>query len=207
MPKAKRKHRAQSHDFNLFEDLNQIRADMRELMEHKDQQKRFICPHRLKDELWVNHRVDQIEAFQGYDQKGRTEIRQRFLKVLSILIFIEWNDLTRFEPVFVKENLNDGSLPFTRDQIRDMETGVDYFLDAQYIFIPQVIIQKTAGWIQSVPADFRLPFLDTENLIAMGGFGEVTRREIAPHCREDWSNNLPSRNDCVSVPHIAVSIY
>ncbi|KAL9044576.1 MAG: hypothetical protein Q9214_002297 [Letrouitia sp. 1 TL-2023] len=196
---AKDKARRHKAINSQYEDEAKIRKGLKDCMYlSNDYQKRFICLPKLKD-FWNDHHLEDIAAFENYDRAVFPQIRKRFLRVLSIVIFIEWSDLRLFEAVFVKENLDDDSLFFDEHQLqsRGMVTGIDNFLTQQYIFKPEIIESKQQSYIQVIPARNRLPFLDTPEYIGRGGFGAVSKREIAPNCFEVHSDNTSSSNSHV----------
>ncbi|KAL9607552.1 MAG: hypothetical protein Q9167_007545 [Letrouitia subvulpina] len=178
-----------------YEDEAKMRKGLKDRMDlSNDYQRRFICAPKLLD-FWNEYHVENIAAFENYDRAVFPQIRKKFLRVLSIVIFIEWSDLKLFEAVFVKENLDDDSLFFDEHQLRGMVTGIDNFLVQQYIFRPEIIKSKQQSYIQVIPARNRLPFLDTPEVIGNGGFGAVSKRRIAPNCFEEiHSDNTQSSN-------------
>lgn len=182
-----------------YEDEAKMRKGLKDRMYlGNDYQKRFICWPQLLD-FWNEHHLEDIAAFENYDRAVFPQIRKKFLRVLSIVIFIEWNDLRLFEAVFVKENLNDDSLFFDEHHLRGMVTGIDNFLTQQYIFKPEIIKSKQQSYIQVIPARNRLPFVETPEFIGGGGFGAVSKRIIAPNCFETHSDNTSSSNSGVNL--------
>lgn len=198
-PKGKRR---QTHKSDRYEDEGEMRKSLREIMYNtsgQQQHLRFICTQRLLYEFWNKHRVEKIAAFQNYDKEVFNKIRNGFLRVLSIVIFIEWNDLFRFEPVFVKEGLDDNSLFFDEGQLEDMESGIDNFIAQQYLFKPEIIKHTQYSYIQHIDAVRRLPFIGEPELLGKGGYGCVSKKQIAPHCLEIISEeNVTNRNSDVS---------
>lgn len=195
MAKGKRR---QTADNDQFEDEGAMRKELREMMYHKGAQQqhlRFVCNHKLLDEFWNKHRVEKITAFRKYEIDVIRIIRERFLRVLSIAIFTEWTDLIRFDPVFVKEDLDDSSLFFDERQLNGMVTGVDNFVAQQYMFKPEIIIQTQQAHIQAVPAISRLPFIDEPAILGKGGYGSVSRRQIAPYCLNSNSEEYGSTSN------------
>lgn len=186
--------------------MRNMREGLRSLMYHpNDHQKRFICPHTLKNDFWTKHDVKDIKAFRNYDNDVFPEIKRRFLLVLSVLIFIEWNDLIRFNVVFVQApegDLDDENLVFNKAKLErsEMESGIDNFLEAQYIFKPEIIKRRPDGWIQPVEPQMRLPFLDTPEPIAEGGFATVSKRLIAPYCLRHESSNKVNEGVSIANP-------
>lgn len=198
MGKGKRR---QIADKDQFENEILMRKQLREMMYHSGQQHlRFICTQKLINEFWNEHSVEKIVAFQKYDQDVFTKIKNRFLRVLSIAIFTEWNDLIRFSPVFVQEGLDDNSLFFDESRLSLMETGIDNFVAQQYLFKPETIKQTRQSLIQECPDMGRLPFINEPELLGRGGFGSVSKMQIAPYCLDRISEDgVRSSNQGVSV--------
>lgn len=199
MPKAKRR-KATVADH--FEDEVIMRGKLRSMMYYDgsggEEHLRFICPQKLHI-FWTEHRIENISAFQKYDKEVFSEIKDRFLRVLSIVIFTEWNDLIRFNPVFVKEGLDDDSLFFDERQLQGMVTGIDNFTAQQYLFKPEIIKHTKQAHIQVIPPIRRLPFIEGSESLGSGAFGLVSKKRIAPHCLESISeDNVSIRNPDVS---------
>ncbi|KAL9103251.1 MAG: hypothetical protein Q9163_001702 [Psora crenata] len=191
-----------------FEDLIKMREDLKSLMYHKeapDQKpdKRFICSARLES-FWSKHDVRNIEAFGQYEPETIGVIKTEYLQVLAIAIFIGWGDLIRFDAVFVKEGLNDANLFFNENQLVYMEEGKEEFHRDQFLFKPEIIKENGDSHVQVVPAKHRLPFDEKCELIGIGGFGAVTRRQIVPGCLE---NNVSSNYVHIGPAVVAVKQY
>lgn len=186
-----------------FEDEVTMRRKLRNMMYYdnsgQEEHLRFICPERLINTFWNEHRIDRISAFQKYDEEVFTKIKARFMRVLSIVIFTEWNDLIRFNPVFVQEGLDDNSLFFNEHQLKEMVTGIDNFIAQQYLFKPEIIKDTKQAHIQFILPTRRLPFIEESELLGSGAFGAVSKKIIAPHCLESiHEDNVPSSNRNVS---------
>lgn len=199
MPKGKRR---KAVDKGQFEDEVEMRKKLRRMMYYKgsgqEAHLRFICPQKIHT-FWNEHRIDRISAFQNYDEEVLTKIKNRFLRVLSIVIFIEWNDLIRFNPVFVQEDLDDDSLFFDEHDLKEMVSGIDNFIAQQYLFKPEIIKHTKQAHIQFVPPIRRLPFIEGSEPLGSGAFGAVSKKRIAPHCLESISeDNVSILNPDVS---------
>ena len=199
MPKTRRRGAVVT---DQFENEVMMRRKLRSLMYYdgsgEEEHLRFICPQKIHT-FWTEHRVENISAFQKYDKKVLIEIKDRFLLVLSIVIFTEWNDLIRFNPVFVQEGLDDNSLFFDEGQLEGMMTGIDNFIAQQYLFKPEIIKHTKQAHIQFIPPIRRLPFIEESELLGSGAFGVVSKKRIAPRCLESISeDNVPISNADVS---------
>lgn len=177
-------------DDNDNDAIGKMREDIQSLMYRRDEdQKKFMCPHRLKTEFWTKYDVKDIKAFRNYDNNVFPKIKQSYLIVLSILIWIKWDDLLLFNVRFVEapeQDLNDENLVFDEAKLRRPEiSSIFGFREAQYLFRPEVIIRKPDGWIQDIDPQRRLPFVESPEPIAKGGFAAVNRGRVAPFCLKD----------------------
>ena len=182
MPKKSR--RGQRSVPEQFLDEDEVREALAKCIynnESHQQHLRFVNPYELK-QFWDANDVRRIAKFSNYSPEVFETIESRFLLVLAIAIWSEWNDLIRFLPVFVAENRDDKSLPFSKDQLVDMDTGIENFISQQYMFMTEIIRVKDEPYIQRIDASARLPFLGDGEPIDSGGYGLVTRGQIAPHC-------------------------
>ena len=175
-----------------------MRKGLQELMYHKSNpDEQFMCYTKIQD-FWIKHDVGNIQDFQRYERPVFATIKQKYLRVLTIVVFIGWDGLKRFEPVFVKESLDDDSLFFDEDQLEHMKTGKEEFLQNQFLFKPETVKEKDDSYVQFVDAERRLPFDETDTLVGTGGFGAVTQRTIVSGCLENISTN--SKHTGVSQP-------
>lgn len=178
-------HNSQNEDEG---EIGEMRKGLWNIMyQGSGQHLRFICTSKLINDFWSEHRVEKLSAFRDYEEGVLLKIRKGFLRVLSIVIFIQWNGLVRFDTVFVNKGLDDNSLFFNKDQLKNMKTEIDDFLEKQYIFKPEIIEYRQEAHIQTIPAESRLPFIGESDLLGRGGYGSVSKREIAPHCLEFMS--------------------
>ena len=109
-------------------------------------------------------------------------MRLGYLRVLSILIFIAWPDLRLFRPRFMHDELDDSKLFLDDKQVETIGSSALIFQSQQYIFKPEMIVQRHEDIIQKVDANCRLPFTDAPEYLGHGGFGAVTKRTTAPRC-------------------------
>ncbi|KAG8531717.1 uncharacterized protein KY384_003349 [Bacidia gigantensis] len=160
---------------------------------------RFICKRGLQS-VWTDHQVESIPAFkaEGFNGKDYKVIKERFLVVLSIVIFIDWDNLEAFREVFVEQKLDDNALFFNEDQLRGLRGGKDNFLTQQYLFRPTVIEERSDCFIQNIPSDHRLPFISEPERLGEGGYGAVTKRYVAVRCLKegDKDNSEPVAVAC-----------
>ena len=150
---------------------------------------KFICKEKL-DKVWLQHPVKIIPAFENLSENELKAVERRFLRVLSILIFIGW-DLVRFRPVFLRTDLDDSKLFFSKEQLQELGLNAQAFYDSQSIFKPVVIKQSPEVSKQNIDINHRLPFITKPELLGKGGFGEVTKRVIAAGCFEETRVDEP----------------
>ena len=146
----------------------------------------FICKPDL-DSVWTDHPLRNI--FPKFDPREWDTIRKRYVRVLSILVLIDWTDLrSRFRPVFLRDPAHDDEhLPFT--DLEFLGTSRQVFASYQHAFTPTVIEERKEKHIQVIPAECRLPFVNEPEDVRLGGYGSVTKRIIAPRCLKNKEDN------------------
>ena len=166
-----------------------------------DTSKTFICYHDLRD-LWREH--DLISLFPPELNDGeRKKIKDQYLQVLSILIFIGWSSddiLARFRSEFLRAillrddanlpfNLHaDANLPFNEAQLAFLGSSANMFRQQQFAFIPAIIEESGDGYIQMIDGNRRLPFSEQPVHIGDGAYGNVTQVVIAARCFRNLSD-------------------
>ena len=166
--------------------LPSIRADIKERSIQKDGELVFITNADLK-EIWTESLIEKLFGDQPWSSElfsGRPvleQIRICFWKVLSILVYIGWADLSSFSTEFVF-HLNDDGEPDRRDQelplsikaigqYHNADILARDFLRDQYKFIP-IVIQE--GGDPAYPTDkYILPFMNGAKQIGRGSFFHV----------------------------------
>ena len=140
--------------------------------------KRFICESRLREEVWHNIPLYKIPVFEHWDSAGLEIVKEDYLIVLSILIYIGWK-LDRFRPVIYKKGINDKGLPFKEGQLSELDGVQQPFIDVQFMFIPQYIRWYHSSYINEIGKDFCLPFTKEPEPQGAGSSGVVTKQIIA----------------------------
>lgn len=105
-----------------------------------------------------------------------------YLKIISILVRINWTEWGNFKHLFVSKNRTDEKLPFEDSELRDpaflFQSGRLFFSE-QYAFIP-VVLQREAGI--SEPRQYcpnqRLPFTRDVHCFREGPIS-VTKKIVA----------------------------
>ncbi len=152
----------------------------------------FICKHDL-DQVWADHPLRLI--FPKFTLEEQESVRRDYICVLSILIYIGWNDMSRFRPLFLREpGHDDASLPFT--DLGILGTSEQVFLSYQRAFKPVVIEEHNARHLQEISAEDRLPFINEPEFMGNGGYGSVTKRVIASRCLWNKGDNKDNPEVC-----------
>ena len=166
--------------------LQKISADILERFIQRDDEPGFITNSDLK-EIWTEPRIKELFNDQSWTSEsflGRPvleQIGQYFLKVLSILVYIGWDDLSNFYTEFVRHQDKDGKLdrqdedlPAKPATLQAIGQGYNAailardFLRDQYKFIPIVIHE---GADLDLPTDkYILPLLNEAKEIGRGSF-------------------------------------
>jgi hypothetical protein len=113
------------------------------------------------------------------------DITRYFLKILSILVWIDWDNWREFKNIFLDHRDNNGSfkrcdfqLPFTHIPFfGDDEISQQNFWNDQYIFKP-VVIREDVHEIYH--EKYLLPFMESKE-IGGGAFGAVTKELVEAH--------------------------
>ena len=140
--------------------------------------KLFICESRLREKIWSRYSLHDIPVFEHWDLGSLESVKEDYMIVLSILIYIGWN-LSRFRNVIYYKGINDKSLPFQEGQLSELEGLQQRFIKVQYMFKPQTIEWYNASHVNEIGKDFCLPFTKEPELQGAGSSGEVTKRTIA----------------------------
>lgn len=149
----------------------------------------FICEHDLRN-AWSDHSLKEIFPARSFDDDDRKEISSKYLRVLSVLILIDWHDLpNQFHTHFLsRDDRADANLPFTTKELSFLDRSAWNFEDLQYAFIPQVIQEVDEKRVQRIDPRRRLPFLEKPTPMGTGGYGAVTKVHIAPRYLLDEAN-------------------
>ena len=153
----------------------------------------FICKHDL-DQVWADYPLRNL--FPNFGPEECEAIRKSYICVLSILVYVDWTDLkSRFRPVFLREaGRDDEHLPFT--DLAFLGTSRQIFASYQHAFTPVVIQEHREKYIQDIPTEHRLPFIDEPEDVGLGGYGSVTKRIIAPRCLRNQEDNTENPEVC-----------
>ncbi|EAW17047.1 ankyrin repeat and protein kinase domain-containing protein [Aspergillus fischeri NRRL 181] len=152
---------------------------------------RFAPRNRLT-RIWAPEVLEEFAFHEGLRLPSSSfveDIRRDFLQTISILIYVNWDDWTRFNDIFFSHQGPDRKLDRTDRHIPEYDLqslqsdnflgpgAGSRFYDNRYIFCPIDIVEdsnlkREDGW--------RLPFLaGRSEACGSGGFGRVTKEVIA----------------------------
>ena len=172
----------------------------------------FICKYDIS-QAWTESYLKQL--LKGLDWTSAdtlVNIRTNYLKILSILVYIDWDNWKSFGSIFINHRDENGDLSRTdKDLPFDLpELASPYFLGDsfrdfhinQYIFIPVVLKQDddAQDTVTSYSKEYRMPFLATED-ISRATPGNITQELIA---REYFQYESGDTNLKVRVPSVLV---
>lgn len=159
--------------------------------------------------VWNSTRLQILSRGLDWEDTGsQVRVLAEYRKVLSILVWIHWEEWGHFKEVFL-DHLNrngqpdrtDEDLPFAKDSHFLRQSQRHEFLSRQYIFIPVVLVEESQYDTTDAEYDkqHRMPFLESK-IIGEGATG-VVRKELvaAKHFRRGDSLNttvslaIPSR--------------
>lgn len=206
--------------------FGEVRKKLYSFMELKETSKMFIKEADL-EHIWMEVPVGQQQSrlrllVQAVHSPPPSEakaatllslLKDRFLKVISILVWIRWDAWRDFLQIFVGYNLGpsnagqedraDSNLPFadrptlTSDDFLGPEYG-NFFYDYQYNFIPIKIenwlVKKDNDSIRTLRSKILLPVLQTKE-IGYGASGKVFEETIAPgyfRIDDGWNTKVTS---------------
>jgi hypothetical protein len=195
-----------------FLEKYEIKTQMFRRMQNANSAKAFIPPHLLHD-IWTEERLSffldtlKPEDTSDYSLLDAFELlHNHMLVIISILVYIQWDDWTTFWPKFISFDpftplssterpgvLNrngskqfdrlDDFLPFAADELGFLEGQAQQFLDAQYIFKPITIFERVDGTKGTHSSLERLPFIKEHSRdLEAGSYGKVTREVVAVRC-------------------------
>jgi len=141
----------------------------------------YICSRDVES-CWSTARIRIALLPEPWTDTEIITIKQRFIRVLSILVYTGAHDyLQSFRSQFFDANRDDDQLPFEQQHLSFL--GYLYkqkFYEEQYRFIPVTIVDKSDPHSQHIEESRRLPFEVVEENIGLGGYGRVDRVRISP---------------------------
>ncbi|KUJ23541.1 kinase-like protein [Mollisia scopiformis] len=173
-----------------------IRARLGEAVYNKGcpQAEQFIIPQDLH-EIWRPQILRNFLGVLGYSGEENLvqTVLDHLIKTISILVYIRWEEWSRFESIFfpngwgkpVREDRTDARIPYPdiileEDQfLGSGDAAASDFFNHQNVYIPKIIEQ---GKRILIPKTTPLPFIKKQQeKIAVGGYGVVTKEVIAKH--------------------------
>ena len=162
-----------------------IRTGMHNADDPSDASRIFICEHNLQ-RAWRDHDLKSIFPPSKYSPEERKTIRDRFLRVLSVLILIGWSSddlLNKFHFQFLRAvGREDINLPIDKEKLEFLDTSSFVFWQHQFAFCPAVVLESEYSHIQRIEKDKRLPFTGKRVEVGGGAYGSVSQVTIAPRC-------------------------
>ena len=149
----------------------------------QDPSKMFISDSELRA-VWQEYLLSTIFPAQRWTPEQWQQIRKDYLKVLSILIWIDWTPIAEnFRAVFfMHPDRSDANLPFSMDKLSFLTGSALAFFQSQFAFLPIIIQEKDEMYVHELKPFERLPFTGEACEFASGGFGLITKVVIAPRC-------------------------
>jgi hypothetical protein len=173
---------------------NEVKDGLWKALKNKDKEHlRFICAHDI-EQIWTLPRIAQLsKGLNWATPELQTRALKHFLKIMSILIWINWDYWDEFGRFFL-EHRDAGRNPDRRDKhlplldtsfLQTEELRIN-FRDQQYLFIPVIIMEDDEDapdidiyYSEKYSEKHRMPFLETQT-IGEGSSGTVTREVIPP---------------------------
>ena len=191
-----------AHDFILG-----IQERIRKRMHHRlDPSRSFISEIELRN-AWGTFNFRELFPRRTWSDDDIDLIQDRYLKVLSILILVNWpsvceQEKSGFRLEFIRSlGRSDKCLPFTSQQLCFLGRFETPFLLQQQSFCPVIIEEHERSFVQRIKSDQRLPFTEDSRFVGIGGFGEVREVNIAPRCFRDKAS---LDNPTVSTYHLGM---
>jgi hypothetical protein len=183
----------QTIDLSEAEDFfDKIREKIIEKTYHvQDPTKRFITIDDQK-KIWGPTELEKVKGILGLDDEQFKDLKESFLRTLTILIKIHWRKWREFKSLFLEPPAKDakGKYSWTDKHIFTCNIEglsrlgsnhmVYSFMEHRHAFQPivieerQIIVEKSIQW--------RLPFLPSKEtrVLGEGSYGKVTMETIAP---------------------------
>lgn len=181
--------------------IEAVQIRIRDGMYHsEDASKKFIGQQELHA-LWADLGLRTMFPSQSWEDHEIQTIRDKYLKVLSILVMIAWpgvcgHDKSGFRKHFLQRpdhDLADQNLPLTKVRLGFLKEYAINFLEKQYTFCPAIIEEREDPYIQEVAADRPLPFTEEELPLGEGASGKVRKVVIARYCFRDKEETLNAK--------------
>ena len=169
-----------------------IRTRMYNTDDPSDASRVFICEHDLQ-RAWRDHDLKTIFPPSKYSLDEIEAIRDRFLRVLSVLILIGWSSddlVNKFRSQFLRiAGREDNDLPIDEEKLEFLDTSSFMFWQQQFAFCPAIILESEYSLIQKIDANRRLPFSGKPVEVGGGAYGRVSQVTIAPRCLRHTQNH------------------
>ena len=168
-----------------------IRTRMYNADDPSDASRVFICEHNLQ-RAWKDHALTTIFPQTKYSPEEIKTIRDRFLRVLSVLILIGWSSddlVNKFRSQFLRAvGREDKYLPIDEGKLEFLDTSSFMFWQQQFAFCPTIVEESEHSHIQRIETDRRMPFCGKPVEVGGGAYGRVSQVTIAPRCLRHTDN-------------------
>lgn len=169
-----------------------IRTRMHNAKDPSDASRVFICENNFQ-RAWRDHDLKSIFPPSKYNLEDIETIRDRFLRVLSVLILIGWSSddlVNKFRSQFLRVvGREDKDLPIDENKLEFLESSSFMFWQHQFAFCPAIIEESEYSHIQRIETDRRLPFSGKPVEVGGGAYGRVSQVTIAPRCLRHIEND------------------
>jgi hypothetical protein len=172
---------------NKESEIKSIREDLEKLKSRPEGSNRtrdltFITLRNLRKVIDRDRLRKLLQEFRWYKEALLEHIYTQFLRIVGILISVEWPDWENFPAIFLepldplgRPSRGDIHLPFIDVHFLTHTTSQRLFELDQYIFCPITIKENSHDVISNKKR--RLPFLSSSS-IGGGGSGTVSKVEV-----------------------------
>jgi hypothetical protein len=166
-----------------FEDLRKRLFNRLENLKVGEKDTPIILPSDIKA-LWtpILHRTFYMSQTWYEPSWDESNAMEDYLRIMSILIYINFRNWDNFRKVFIDRHRQDKNLPFCdlealkKDDFLGEVDGKKFY-DEQWIFCPIKIQEREKAYDLDGPE--RLPWIDSPSLIGEGASGRITKQTIA----------------------------
>lgn len=141
---------------------------------------KFITEH-IVEKIWTDERLaDVFAGLELPEERYPQCLKHSHLKIMSILVVMEWTEWPRFKAIFVdRPRRSDQDLPFDEGAFAGSElskTTVQSFLQSQSMFLPAIFYENKDTEYSS---DFQLPFKVQPTIISpKGSYSSIEKIEL-----------------------------
>lgn len=127
----------------------------------------FITQHIL-EKIWTDERL--ADVFAGMDSLDLTRTKGSHLKIMSVLVVMEWTRWSQFKAIFINyPGRTDADLPLADSAIAGphfSKTQVQNFVQSQSMFLPAEFRENED---RDVPSAYQMPFEAKPEIVSQKG--------------------------------------